>query len=127
MAIVSPTIEARRAQMFPVLSAHDMARLERFGTPRDYPAGARVLAAGEPGPGLVLLRRGRIGVSQGGGVYRREIIVAHGPGEFLGNWRNCPTGLPWSTPRRWRMSKPWCCRARRCATCWCRKPNWASG
>jgi thioredoxin reductase (NADPH) len=84
MAIVSPTIQARRGQMFPVLSAHDMTRLERFGTRQSYPMGTPILAAGETGPGLVFLRTGRIGVSQGGGVSSRETIVEHGPGEFLG-------------------------------------------
>jgi thioredoxin reductase (NADPH) len=88
MAVASPTIEARRAQMFPVLSDHDVTRLERFGTPRHYPKGTRILTAGEPGPGLVFIRHGAIGVSQGGDVGRRETIVEHGAGEFLGELSN---------------------------------------
>ena len=88
MVISSPTIDARRSQMFPTLSAHDVARLERFGTPRHFPKGTRILTAGEAGPGLVFIRHGRIGVSQGGGVSGRETIVEHGAGQFLGELAN---------------------------------------
>jgi thioredoxin reductase (NADPH) len=84
MAVASPTIEARRAQMFPILSDHDVTRLARFATPRHYPQGTRILTAGEQGPGLVFIVKGRIGVSQGGGVSGRETIVEHGAGQFLG-------------------------------------------
>ena len=84
MALTSPTIEARRGQMFPTLSAADMARLERFGTARAWPKGASIVKAGEHAPGLVLLRQGRIRVAQGDGAGAREVITEHGPGEFLG-------------------------------------------
>ncbi len=84
MAVASPTILARHGQMFPLLTAAEMARLERFGIPRRYQAGARILTAGEKGPGLVLLRRGAIRVSQGGVGSGRETIIEYGPGQFLG-------------------------------------------
>ena len=88
MALASPTIDARRAQMFPTLSAHDVTRLERFGTERHFAKGMRILTAGEQGPGLVFIRKGRIGVSQGGGITGREAIVEHGAGQFLGELAN---------------------------------------
>jgi thioredoxin reductase (NADPH) len=84
MAVTSSTIEARRGQMFPVLTQADWTRLERFGTARRYPAGSRIFTAGEKGPGLLFLRQGKILVSQSGPAGAREAIVEHGPGQFLG-------------------------------------------
>ena len=84
MVITSPTIDARRGQMFPTLSAADMARLERFGTERSFAKGTRILTAGEPGPGMVFVRQGRISVAQGDGAGARQTIIEHGPGQFLG-------------------------------------------
>ena len=50
--------------------------------------GARILTAGEKGPGLVFIRSGRIGVSQGGVGAGRQAIVDHGAGQFLGELSN---------------------------------------
>jgi len=84
MATTQSVIDTRRAQMFPTLSAQDVTRLERFGTPHHYAKGTRILTAGEQGPGLVFIIKGRIGVAQGGGASGREIIVEHEAGQFLG-------------------------------------------
>ncbi len=83
MAINSPTIDARRAQMFPTLGAADEARLKRFGEIRHFPAGSMVVKAGEKSPGLVFVLSGRLEVSQSS-VLGREVIIEHGPGNFLG-------------------------------------------
>jgi thioredoxin reductase (NADPH) len=77
-------IEARRDQMFPVLDAHDIQRLKRFGEARAWPAGGSIVKAGEIAPGLVLVLSGRIAVSQGGAFSSGAAIVEHGPGQFLG-------------------------------------------
>src|SRR2546422_728039 len=39
----SPTLEARRAQTFPILAPDEIARMRRFGTPCRYAAGALIL------------------------------------------------------------------------------------
>ena len=52
----SPTLEARRAQMFPVLAADEIARLHRFGTPRRFPDGAHVVETGKVSPGIYLAK-----------------------------------------------------------------------
>ena len=83
MAITSPTMEARRSQMFPVLGDADIARLRRFGEERHFPAGTRVVQAGERSPGLVFILAGRLEVSQNS-VLGREVIIEHGPGNYLG-------------------------------------------
>lgn len=74
----------RGAQMFPVFERSEMDRLQRFGMPASYPADAAVLTQGEVAPGLVLVRSGRIRVTAGADWSRREAIITHGPGQFLG-------------------------------------------
>ena len=80
----TPIIEARRDQMFPVLDAHDIQRLRRFGQARAWPAGSSIVQAGEVAPGLVLVLSGKVAVRQGGAFSSGAAIVEHGPGQFLG-------------------------------------------
>ena len=70
--------------MFPTLAPGDIDRLHRFGEAKSYAKGERVVNAGEVAPGLIVILSGKAEVSQGDGFGRREIIVAHGPGQFLG-------------------------------------------
>ena len=63
-----PLIEARRDQMFPVLEPAEVGRLWRFGEPRV----AFVILAG------------RVEVTHRGIPGHSELIVAHGPGSFMG-------------------------------------------
>lgn len=79
-----PIIEARREQMFPVLTARDIAHLKRFGEVRHYDAGASVMKAGEIAPGLVVILSGKVQVSQGGDYSARQDVIQHGPGSFAG-------------------------------------------
>jgi thioredoxin reductase (NADPH) len=84
LAITSPTIEARRGQMFPTLDERDIGRITRFGTPRHWPAGSALTRAGETAPGLVLVLTGKVAVNIGGAYSSNEAIVEYGPGQFLG-------------------------------------------
>jgi thioredoxin reductase (NADPH) len=74
----------RDKQIFPVLGTADMVRFGRFGTQRDFAAGERVLRAGEPVPGVHLVLRGQIEVSQRDGLGHVVPLRRVGPGEFLG-------------------------------------------
>jgi thioredoxin reductase (NADPH) len=80
----SPIREARRHQMFPTLTAAEIARLGRFGTRRAYAAGDPVLRIGEPGHGLTLILSGHVAVTGRESGGERPLIVLHGPGNFLG-------------------------------------------
>ncbi len=75
---------ARQEQTFPILGSAAIDRLQRFGEARTYTAGERIVRAGEIAPGLVLIRAGKVEVTQGGGLDLRETIVTYGPGQFLG-------------------------------------------
>jgi len=78
------TKSARFGQMFPVLEPHDIERLRRFGSAASFPAGARIVKAGEVAPGLIVLLSGKLEVSNDAGLGKRELIVTHQAGQFMG-------------------------------------------
>ena len=84
MSAVSPTLEARRAQTFPVLAPEEIARLHRFGRPRRFADGERVLATGRVSPGIYVVLSGAIRVTGRDGHGHDAAVVEHGPGNFSG-------------------------------------------
>jgi thioredoxin reductase (NADPH) len=84
MAATYPIDEGRRHQAFPTLTQAEIARIRRFGEVRAYPAGERIVTAGMPGPGLIVVLRGAIAVLQRDGMGHVSPIVTHHPGEFMG-------------------------------------------
>jgi thioredoxin reductase (NADPH) len=80
----APVIEARRAQMFPTLDPHDIARLKRFGEVSQFPQGAALMKAGEVAAGLYFVLSGKVSVTQGGDYSPRQEVVQHGIGSFGG-------------------------------------------
>jgi thioredoxin reductase (NADPH) len=80
---VSATATLRQAQLFPVLTDAEVARLRRFGTIETWPAGTRLFTAGEPRPGMFVLLRGRVAVTRKEGPDQVVPIVEQGPGEFV--------------------------------------------
>ncbi|RUU04754.1 cyclic nucleotide-binding domain-containing protein [Mesorhizobium sp. USDA-HM6] len=81
---VSPTIAARRDQMFPILADADIERMRRFGEARAYAAGEQIVTAGEVSPGLIVILSGKVGITQAGGLSPREAIITYGAGNFVG-------------------------------------------
>jgi thioredoxin reductase (NADPH) len=77
-----PEIASRRHQMFPVLTEPEIARISRFGTVQHYARGTRLFAAGEPGPGMFVVLKGAIAVSQRDGLGHVVPVVRHEQGGF---------------------------------------------
>ncbi|TPN52352.1 cyclic nucleotide-binding domain-containing thioredoxin-disulfide reductase [Mesorhizobium sp. B1-1-7] len=75
---------ARRDQAFPTLAEADIDRMRRFGEAAAYAAGEHIIKAGDVAPGLILVLSGKVDITQDGGLGRRETIVTHGPGSFVG-------------------------------------------
>src|SRR5216117_2450147 len=80
----SPTLEARRAQTFPVLAPDEIARMRRFGTQCRYLAGERVYETGKPTPGMLVVLSGTIRVTGRDGHGHDFPVVDHVAGAFSG-------------------------------------------
>ena len=73
----------RRHQMFPVMSLQEIDRIRRFGKVLHYQRGDRLFAAGQPGPGMFVVLKGVVAITQRDGMGHVVPIVRQGPGEFL--------------------------------------------
>jgi thioredoxin reductase (NADPH) len=70
--------------MFPRLEPAEIERLRRFGVPRSYAAGDALLKVGQVGEGLTIILAGEVQVTQHDQSDRRQLIVTHGEGRFMG-------------------------------------------
>ncbi|MDM0013549.1 FAD-dependent oxidoreductase [Variovorax sp. J22P168] len=76
-------VETRRHQMFPILSAADIARIRRFGSVRQHARGDCLFRAGDPGPGMFVVLEGTVSITQRDGLGHVVPIDHQGPGQFL--------------------------------------------
>jgi thioredoxin reductase (NADPH) len=77
-------IDTRSHQMFPTLETEDIERVRRFGAVQTYKTGDALAKVGHPSAGLIVILSGKVDVTRGTGCERRERIVAHEPGSFMG-------------------------------------------
>lgn len=77
------TLESRWHQMFPQLSADDMVRVRRFGTPQSWRAGEKLFSIGQTGRGMYLVSSGCVRIVRRDGLGRENTITEQGPGHFL--------------------------------------------
>ncbi|MGC2824444.1 MAG: FAD-dependent oxidoreductase [Pseudolabrys sp.] len=76
--------ETRRDQIFPLLERAQVERIRRFGTVRSYGSGQVLAETGRPLEGLAVILSGAVNVTRRTTSGEGELIVAHGPGSFLG-------------------------------------------
>ena len=81
---VPSIIDTRRNQMFPVLEPLEIERVRRFGKVRSYGAGEALAKVGEKGHGLAVILTGTVEITQHDESGRRELIVTHRAGAFMG-------------------------------------------
>jgi thioredoxin reductase (NADPH) len=77
-------IEKRHEQMFPGLDPVEIERVRRFGEVRAVAAGEALFTAGQVGPGLIVILAGTVDITQSDRSGARNLIVTHGPGQFMG-------------------------------------------
>jgi len=77
-------MDTRRHQMFPTLEPAEIERVRRFGKVRSYGAGEALARVGEVGLGLTVILAGKVDITQHDESGRREPIVTHGTGAFMG-------------------------------------------
>jgi thioredoxin reductase (NADPH) len=81
---VQSILEQRRDQIFPKLDAADVERIRRFGEVHSFKAGEQLETAGQVGPGLLVVLGGTVKVTQHDHLDVGQLIVTHGPGNFMG-------------------------------------------
>ena len=125
--VTSPFRDARRAQMYPLLTPAEIDRLRRFGTPCSFAPGEMLVRSGESGHGLTLVLSGEVEITQKSEGGEQRLIVTHVPGAFLGELAQL-SGKP-ALVNATAKSAVEAIRIRPigCAQCWSVKPNWASG
>jgi thioredoxin reductase (NADPH) len=79
----APVIAFHRRQMYPHLTAADIARIAPYGAERTWRAGELVVRTGDPASGLVLVVEGRVRIVQRDGIGDSTLVTEHGPGNFL--------------------------------------------
>jgi thioredoxin reductase (NADPH) len=77
-------IERRHDQMFPTLDPIEIERVRHLGEARAYAAGETLMAAGQVGPGLIIVFSGKVDITHRETSGGQKIIASHGPGEFIG-------------------------------------------
>src|SRR6202795_3907632 len=73
----------RHEQTFPVLTAHEIARMRRFGEVRTYKHGETLFETGKPGPGMFVILSGHVAITQRDGLGHVTPVIDQGPGQFL--------------------------------------------
>ena len=85
MATPRPSVfDARREQMFPLLSPAELARVRNFGEPRHYEDGATVVSTGEAGRGITVILTGSVAVMRRDDAGKLTPLVTHSTGGFMG-------------------------------------------
>jgi len=79
----SPTLEARRAQMLPDLTAEELERIRRFGNVRRYEDGERLFQTGKRGPGMFVVLSGTVRVMRHDSIGSDTLIIEQGAGQFI--------------------------------------------
>ena len=80
----SPTLAARRAQTFPLLSADEIAHIRRFGVPCRFADGERVYETGKPTTGMFVVLSGVIRIWGRDGRGHAYPVNDHVAGSFTG-------------------------------------------
>lgn len=83
-ATQSTTLETRRHQMFPVLEPTVIDRLRRYGEPRAFADGERLVSAGEANAAMYVILKGEAVATLYDGLINREPFVIIGSGGFTG-------------------------------------------
>ena len=78
------SLETRRDQIFPTLTAAEIERLQRFGSIRSYGAGTALVRAGNPSPGLLVILSGAASVQSPEEHRSDREIVEHRQGSVVG-------------------------------------------
>src|SRR5579864_9730452 len=81
--LVYPAHGPRYQETFPELTAQEIDRLRRYGSLRKYSHGEKLFEAGKVSPGMFVVLRGQVALTQRDGLGHLTPIAAQGAGQFL--------------------------------------------
>ena len=73
----------RPEQTFPALTAAEIERVRHFGEVRNYADGEFLFETGKPGPGMFVVLKGHVAITQRDGLGHVTPVIEQGPGQFL--------------------------------------------
>src|SRR5438105_12614426 len=73
----------RPEQTFPTLTPAEIERIRRFGEVRLYADGDILFETGKPGPGMFVVLKGHVAITQRDGLGNVTPLIEQGPGQFL--------------------------------------------
>ena len=73
----------RPEQTFPTLTPAEIERIRHFGEVRTYADGALLFETGKPGPGMFVVLKGHVAITQRDGLGHVTPVIDQGPGQFL--------------------------------------------
>ncbi len=73
----------RLEQTFPTLTPAEIERMHHFGEVRAYGDGERLFETGKPGPGMFVVLKGQVAITQRDGLGQVTPVIDQGPGQFL--------------------------------------------
>lgn len=74
---------SRPEQTFPALTPAEIERLRHFGELRSYKSGELLFETGKPGPGMFVVLKGHVAITQRDGLGHVTPVIDQGPGQFL--------------------------------------------
>ena len=74
---------SRPEQTFPALTPAEIARMRHFGELRSYSHGELLFETGKPGPGMFVVLKGHVALTQRDGLGHVTPLIDQGPGQFL--------------------------------------------
>jgi thioredoxin reductase (NADPH) len=80
---VYPAQVPRYQETFPELTAQEIDRLRRYGSLRRYSDGEKLFEAGKISPGMFVVLKGQVAISQRDGLGHVAPIAEQGAGQFL--------------------------------------------
>lgn len=73
----------RPEQTFPTLTPAEIERIRHFGEVRSYADGEFLFETGKPGPGMFVVLKGHVAITQRDGLGHVTPVIDQGPGQFL--------------------------------------------
>jgi thioredoxin reductase (NADPH) len=80
---IFPVLVPRYQETFPELTTQEIDRLRRYGSLRKYSDGEKLFEAGKISPGMFVVLKGMVAISQRDGLGHVTPIAEQGPGQFL--------------------------------------------